>query len=130
MKYLKFKIDIYDWDIHYIETENKKDADNIIRKLSQLRISDEMKKEVREEIENDVINGGEHFWNSTTRLSILLLYKTSNKEEKINIICHEKRHTEDRICEHLGIKDTEAVAFIAGYIGERIISFALKLIKT
>ncbi len=121
MKYLRFNIALYDWDIYYIEAERKKDADAVISKLHKIRTGKETIKEIRKNIENNDKDGAQHLYNLTSRKSVILLYKSTNKKDRINIIFHEKRHVEDRICKHLGIDDVESAAFIAGYIAEKLI---------
>ena len=121
MKYLKFKIDIYDWTVYYIEAEKKEDADAVLKKLSILKIGDKTIKSTRDEIDGGHGNGGEHLCNLTLRKSVLLMLPSTNRANRINIIFHEKRHIEDKICNHLGLKGREAPAFIAGYIAEKLI---------
>jgi hypothetical protein len=121
MKYLKFNIDIYDWDIYYIEVERKKDSKAVIAKLRSIPASKELINEVRDDIKSGSKNGGHHLFNLVFRKSVILLYQTTNKKDRINIIFHEKRHVEDRLCKHLDIDDMEASAFLAGYIAEKLI---------
>lgn len=120
MKYYKFKIKIYDWDIFYIEVESKKDAKKVVKKLESIGVPKDAMDDVGPAIKNNAQNGGEHFYNSGRRWSIILMYQASNNSRKFEIICHEKRHIEDRIMEHLGLEGTEAGAFIAGYIAMKL----------
>jgi len=121
MKFLKFNIAIYDWDIYYIEAERKKDAKAVVAKLRSIPASEALIKEVLDDIKSDSTDGGHHLYNGEARKSVILLYRSTSKKNRINIIFHEKRHVEDRICEHLHIEDEEASAFLAGYIAEKLI---------
>ena len=126
MKYLKFNIKIYDWDVFYIEVESKKDAKKVVNKLKSIGVPMDAMDDVGPAIKNNAQNGGEHFYYLPRRWSIILMYKTSNNSRKFEIICHEKRHIEDRIMEHLGLEGTEAGAFIAGYIAKKLTPIILK----
>jgi len=121
MKYLKFKIDIYDWDIYYIEVEKKKDLKAVIVKLSKLKMPHKIMVGIRDDIKDGATNGGHHWCHTYERKTIVLLYKTTSKRNRTHTIFHEKRHIEDRILHHLGIDDIEASAFLAGYIAEKLI---------
>ncbi len=121
----KFTIAIYDWDIQYIEVQSSKDADAVRRILKNKNVDrDELDDTVRN-IKGESVNGGEHYYDSFLRWSILLMLPTTSIAKKLDIICHEKRHIEDRITKHLGIDDLEAAAFIAGYLAEKIIPRAI-----
>ncbi len=121
MKYLHFNIAIYDWDVYYIEAEKKKDAKAVVAKLSKIPTSETLMKEAFNDIKGGSTNGGHHLFGLISRKSVILLYPTTSIENRVNIIFHEKRHTEDGICKHLGLKGREAPAFIAGYIAEKLI---------
>ncbi len=120
MKYLKFNIKIYDWDVFYIEVESKKDAKKVVKKLKSIGVPKDVMDHIGPEIKDNAMNGGEHFYNPGKRWSIIFMHQTSSNSCKFEIVCHEKRHIEDRIMEYLGLEGTEAGAFIAGYIAKNL----------
>ena len=89
--------------------------------MRSLKVSDELIRETGDDIKIGAKNGGHHSYNVESRKSVITLYESSSKRNRINIIFHEKRHIEDRICKHCGIDDMEAAAFLAGYIAEKLI---------
>ena len=129
MKRFDFEIDVYDWDIIIIEIEGSKDR----RKLRNFLIKNEIHIDditfILNIISKDGLNGGTHLHNTYKRLTILIIYLQSDLEKKIGTICHEKRHTEDTILEHLGINDAEAAGYLAGYLGEKIFDRVLLVEK-
>ena len=116
MKYHKFKIRIYDWDVYYIEAENSKDSKRINKKLIHIGVSKKIRKIHVNNIAGGAKDGGVHIYDVHKRQSTIIIYETTSHKEKMDILCHEKRHVEDRIIDHLSLGGTEAGAFIAGYI--------------
>ena len=98
----------------------------VVKKLESIGVPKDAMDDVGPAIKNNAQNGGEHFYNLGRRWSIILMYQASNNSRKFEIICHEKRHIEDRIMEHLGLEGTEAGAFIAGYIAKKLTPIILK----
>ena len=120
MKYKKFKIDVYDWDIYYLEVEKKNDAEKVEKILKKLTVPEDDIKDIIEGINRSCINGGEHLFYLQRRYSIIFLYKSTKRKRKIEMISHETRHVVDRMKKYLNLKGTEAPAYITGYIMRKL----------
>lgn len=122
MKIKKFKVDIFDWDIAFIKLNKRDKANDVIDVFKDMKISnDEIEKYLKETIDEDgQFDGGDHFWNAPKRVSIIVLYPIVNLN-KNDVICHEKRHVEDRILEHCGVEDIETAAYLAGFLGKELL---------
>ena len=126
MKYYKFKIKIYDWDIFYIEVESRKDEKVVEKKLKSLGLTKKLRKFATNEIKDGAKDGGECFNNAYKRWSIIVLYQSRNYKNKIEILSHEKRHVEDSIINQLNLECREARAHIAGYIAKKLSRYIKK----
>lgn len=119
MKIKKFKVDIYDWDVILIETKSKKDWKKVKKELVKFKCSSEDIIHAKANMSKK--NGGEHFYQLTRRESLLLLYPRDSKKSRNEVLCHEKRHIENRILAYCGIDDNEASAFLAGYLAKKLL---------
>jgi len=86
MKKLKIKIDIYDWSILFLEIEKKSDSKKLGKELKKFHIQKEDYKYTLNNIKERVLDGGEHFYNFRLRKSMILIYKTSSKEERMVLL--------------------------------------------
>jgi hypothetical protein len=120
MKYLNIKIPIYDWNLYFIEVEDKADLVKVLAKFNIIKPTKELVDEVISNIDRGMFNGGMHYYNTDMRKTLIMLYKTTSKAKRINIIFHEQRHAVDRICAHLLIDDIEASAHLSGFIAEKL----------
>ena len=120
MKIKKFEVEIYEWKVTLIETTSVKDFKKVKKHLSAIGVSKEDLKYVKTNFSK--VDGGDHFYHPNRRESILILYRMTSINQRLNIICHEKRHLEDRIklfC-HIG-DDVESLGYLAGYLGKMLI---------
>ena len=116
----KFKIEIYEWKVTFIEITSKKDWKKVNKIQKGFGVDKNTIKETRMHIKAGSKDGGLHSWNRF-RKSIILLYPSSSMRQRIKVICHEKRHCEDRILEHLRVYGVEAPAYLAGYLSKKLI---------
>lgn len=119
MKIKKFKIDVYDWDVTFIETKSEMDFERVKKELVKFKIKKDDIEYVREQMKRK--NGGEHFYQKERRESLVILYPMSSARMRMEVICHEKRHVEDRLLQRCCIDDVEAAAYIAGFLGKMMI---------
>ena len=119
MKIKKFKVDIYDWDVKLIEVQSAKDFKKLLKELRKFKCSDEDIAIAKANIMKK--NGGDHFYQLSRRESLILLYKQDSKRIRNSVLCHEKRHLEDRILQYCFVDDIEAAGYLAGYLGEKLI---------
>jgi hypothetical protein len=120
MKSKKFKIDVYDWNIYYLETEKKSDSKKVEKIFKKLTVPEDDIKDIIGGINRSCINGGEHLFYLGGRYSIIFLYKSTKRKKKIEMISHETRHVVDRMKEYLNLEGTEASAYITGYIMKKL----------
>ena len=121
MKIKKFKVDVYEWKITFIEVTSKKDWKKVNRIQKKFGVEKSVIKDVRSHIKNGNKNGGYHSYNVKYWESIILIYPSTSKKQRTKVICHEKRHCEDKILEHTSVYGTEAPAYLAGYLGKMLI---------
>jgi hypothetical protein len=116
-----FKIDIYNWDVTYLEIENNDNAVDVAQRIKELGFLDAISDgHVLKKIEKNPLDGGFHVVVESEMKSLIIIFESSSKQERINSICHEKRHLEDTIGYICHLECGEAMAYIAGYIGEKL----------
>ena len=120
IKIKKIKIPIYDWTVSLIEL-SESDTVEDVKKIIKRKDVDPFFDEIIKKIELKVHFGGEHIYDPNKKESMILIYICKNKSQRNNILCHEKRHVEDRIIETCGLEGVESAAFIAGYLGEKLL---------
>lgn len=76
-------------------------------------------------INKHVHNGGWTLSNYDRRQFAIILTRHTSKELGLNYLLHEKRHVEDKILHMCGVDDLEAAAYLAGYIGEKLLTTKL-----
>lgn len=52
----------------------------------------------------------------------IIITRCSSENKRINILLHEKRHIEDYILDMCGVHDIEAAAYLAGYLGGKVLN--------
>lgn len=120
MKKKEFKIPLYDTRIILLEMESKEDASAIGKELKKARVNKEDVADVVVRIGNNSYNGGATYRNSGLKLFIILLYKSTTEKQRLNTLGHEKRHVEDFIIKEYNIEGIEAIAYIAGFLTEKL----------
>lgn len=116
----RIKLPIFDFDITFIEVEDKSDSLKVIAPLSSINCTKELIDDICENINNDVRDGGDTYRNLGMRKIVIFLYKCNSESKRRKVLNHELRHAVDRICEHLSIEDIETPAYITGYLSEKI----------
>jgi hypothetical protein len=119
MEIKRFKVDVYNWKVTLIETTSPKDWKRVKRELIKFRVTSEDLAQAKSDIYKH--NGGEHFYNIGRRESLILMYPMRSKKARTEMICHEKRHLENRIFEFCQMDDNEASAYLAGYLAKKLI---------
>ena len=120
MKKKEFNIPLYHHKVIFLEIESKNDANLIGKELSKIKLT---KEDVAQEIYNiqqGRYNGGITYRNFELKTFLVIIYTTTSKKQRLNIIGHEKRHIEDRLAENCNIQDIEALAYIAGFLTEKL----------
>jgi hypothetical protein len=120
MKIKKFKVDVYDWKVTLIEITSKKDYKKVIPILKKFGCEKEIVKNTKFHIKNGSKNGGHHSYDTKYWESIILIYPSTSKKERMRVLCHEKRHCEDKILEELSVYGVEAPAYLAGYLAKKL----------
>lgn len=121
MKIKKFKVDVYEWKITFIEVTSKKDWKRVNKIQKKFGVERNIIKNTKKQIKGGSKNGGYHSYNTKYWESIILIYPSSSKTQRLKVLCHEKRHCEDIILEHLSVYGTEAPAYLAGYLAKKLL---------
>ena len=126
MKVIKFEVPIYDWEVKIL-IASKKDADQINRILKKFKIPKKNRENTIFELKKGYW-GGDHIYNRLSQRSIILVSNCKSIQGLSKILFHELRHLEDRILETMSVENnTEAAAFLSGYIYRKIIPKLFKL---
>lgn len=126
MKETNFEIPFYGTKVKLVKIERQSDAnliDNVCRQ-------EELPTELIQEITDNTAtknNGAITCFNKGKNCTMVVFYRSENKERLMRSMCHEKRHVEDDIVSLCGIKDDdEAVAYLAGFLGVKFYNFLFK----
>ena len=123
MKKMQFVIPLYDVTVRLYQVEKKEDSLAIRNVLRGLKTDRDITNEIVSGIESEAVNGGETFRNLRQRLMVIIFYKWSCEEKKIEVFAHEKRHLEDRLMEYFGVEDIESAGLLAGWLGVQFRKF-------
>lgn len=116
MKKKTFNIPIYDYEVTLIEVERKNDKEQVVEEMTLFDCNIEDIREMERYIDLAYIDGGDTFRNMGKKKFLVILLPCEDEETRRGIINHEKRHVEDRLLEWVGINDSEASAYLAGYL--------------
>jgi hypothetical protein len=124
MKTKRFRVELYDWKIMLIELNKKDKFKETYSKMKRfgLYLSNKDEEDIKNKINNNYIGGGCSIIGEEDRMAILLLYPQQKNKDRINTICHEKRHIEDSIISEHGLKCDESMAYLAGYLAEKLLT--------
>lgn len=121
MKIKRFKIPIYEYDVIYVElTKSSHEIDEMRVLLENIQCNSDDIKETLQEMKEGVKNGGNHFYNLSSLISIIMIHYHDNQSRKKATIAHEKRHLEDRILKHYRIDDIESAGLLSGWLARKI----------
>lgn len=119
----KFTIPLYGVRVTLVQVESTLDYPSVERLLRPVRVTPELKKEIREYIEDGSANGGITFRNMTVRTCVVVFYQMRSELDRAEVYSHEKRHIEDRVLNWAGVDDIESSALLAGYLGRQFAKF-------
>ena len=120
MKVKRFKIPIYEYSVTLIEAESSSDADEVRKLLIRETIAKEDTEGIVSDLQNGSHNGGYTYRNFRYRKFVIFLFPMKTQANRLNKLGHEKRHIEDRLAEHAGVNDIEALAYLAGFLTEKL----------
>lgn len=116
MKQIKFDVPIFDIEVILIQTESIEDKDTILNLMKDYEATEDILKELDDNISNDRTDGGNTYWSAGLHRAITVFYEMESQERKDICYAHEKRHIEDRILEFCGINDRETAGYLAGWL--------------
>ena len=116
MKQIKFDVPIFDIEVILIQIESIEDKDNILNLMKDYEATEEILKELDDNISNNRTDGANTYWSSGLHRAITVFYEMEDQERKDVCYAHEKRHIEDRILEFCGINDRETAGYLAGWL--------------
>ena len=124
MKVNRFSIPIYDYDVIYIELHSDDSVEEqiaiITEELTLMKTNEQYLDETIQEIKDGSKNGGNHFYNLSKSVSLIMIYPHDDPDRLRATIAHEKRHLEDRMLKHYRVKDIESAGLLAGYLSKFI----------
>lgn len=120
MKIKNIDIPIYEFSLKLISIDGPDDSKEIRPHLIDIGCDDDEIESILANIINDVKDGGLTYRNLSNKKIIIILYRCTSENKRINIIGHEKRHVEDRILDYVCVDDIEAAAYLAGYLSEKL----------
>lgn len=123
MKTYGFNIDIYKYSITLIQIDKEDTPEQVRKTLINQKVPKEDANEYAQNFEDNSINCGVTLHNKYQRRCICVFFPCDSELNKQNLYSHEKRHIEDDICKWLYIDDTEAAAYLAGFLGEYFYKF-------
>jgi hypothetical protein len=121
MKANKFWVPMFEWTVTVLEVESTKDYKLIDKILKKSGVHEESRERVKDDIIQKRVNGGDHFYSIGSKWSIVVLGAFTSDKQRNHILCHEKRHVEDRILDTYNMRDIEAAGMLAGYLGKKMI---------
>ena len=118
-------------DYNKIQNENKTISDDLIdvfityveknsTHLSYIGKNIESAMNLIETIKEEGKNGGSTFRNFGLKEFLIIIYEAENEANLKNVKAHELRHLTDRMLEWANIDDSEAAAFLQGYLFEKL----------
>jgi hypothetical protein len=116
MKKREIHINIYEYDVTYIEITSPKDKRLVEDVMVEMGCSEDDLNDIRFCFDNGFVDGGFTFRNLFKKTFLVLVFPCTTKEYRRMVVNHEKRHVEDRILEHCEVKDIEAAAYLAGHL--------------
>jgi len=120
MKSRTFNIPLYDYKVTLVEIESRKDVMGVIGILKKNDIPNDAIGEEINFINSDKHNGGNIYRNLNKKKFLIILYRMTSASKRLEVLGHEKRHIEDRLAEHCGIDDIEAMGYLAGYLTKKL----------
>lgn len=126
MRKITVVTEIYDWKIIVLDIKGKKD----IPELKKLLIKFDVPKDSIKNILHHVKKGhwgGDHIFSRLGHESMVCLENCNTIEKKTRALFHELRHVQDRILETMNVNDSEAAAFLSGYIAQKVVPIFFKL---
>ena len=121
MKTFKFNIPLYDVDVLIVQIESPEDKEEIKKICEEKNI--DFTEEFEDAILRGAVNGGDTYRDLNNRNIVMFLYPFDDVKKRQNILCHEKRHIEDRVLSYFGVDDIESAALLAGFLGEKLFEF-------
>jgi len=110
-------LEIYDWSIRFVFVDGVHENLDIGLWARNLREDDE--KELVLNIASGM-QGGIHFYNSSTGEAMIVLFGIVDEMWFDNILSHEQRHAEDRIMDFYSVNDIESAGLLSGLIAKKM----------
>jgi hypothetical protein len=112
-------VPIYDWKIILWEIESDKDVAETVKLCKKLKFSQSDINEYEQLVLKNLTKWG-FCQLSYSKRTTWIVASTKDSRERCNIMSHEIRHAVDFLFEFLQIDDTEASAYLTGYISEKL----------
>lgn len=120
MRRIDFTIPIYDWEVSVVTTLGSEDSSALVEVLNSIEAEPCAVEQTRRCLEQGAKDGGDMWYDTDRKKAFIHLYRWSTEGDFWETINHEKRHLIDRIMQHHRISDTEAAAYLDGYVSKII----------
>jgi len=122
-----FYIDVYDYNLFIVIS--RKDQDDISaleKELKRLTLPDDF---ILEALKNfdDGGWGGQYIFDGSTRKACIEIHNCNKAWKAADILVHEMEHIRYQIVEHHGLEGSEASAYLAGFLGRKLLPLVLRM---
>ena len=112
------KVPLYGFKVNLIECKGKEDAPELEKFFRRIKLDDDIVDEIVRAVGEGDIDGGWTLACLGVKLIVVVLLPMHSDDKRTEVLAHEKRHVEDDILRHCGIKDEEAAGYLAGFLGK------------
>ena len=123
MKVKEINVNVFNWNLWFIDKLKKTDCNNVIELIKKhVNISLEDIEYLEDWFKEWGDSQGLHYCYTYRRCSFVIIGRQSSRKEKINTITHEIRHATNRILlSSSNITDEETGAYLTGYLSGEIL---------
>lgn len=121
MKYRHLSIPYYNSELLVVQLEKDTTWKEVKAVFKKYGFSNP-KKLKNIEVNKYIYDGGWTLKLYKQRQFAIIITRCSSENKRINILLHEKRHVEDYILDMCDVHDIEAAAYLAGYLGGKILN--------
>ena len=117
----KIYIDKYDWIVYFYFDIDDDNLEEVSDKLKSVGADEQQIAEANLTFEDYRLNLGVTFSNCVSKVSVIIITKTSDASQFINSFSHEVRHVENHIAKTYNIdENSEEVCYMIGYISQKL----------
>lgn len=120
-------IDVYDYILYIIVSRKDQDKEEELGKeLKALNLPDDFISDSLKNF-NDGGWGGQFIFNENTRRACIEIHNCDKAWKMADVLTHEMDHIRGNIVAHHNIEGAEASAYLAGFLGRKLLPFVLRM---